>query len=96
FAITSWRRRLRVLEAQAAGATSEEAEDMVPKVKMHLVEVSFDRVSDPQQRNYLKNLPTSFVLPPEDVDELRAAAGELLRQSPGYQHLLEELGGTMK
>jgi NTE family protein len=96
FAVTSWRRRLRILEAQAVGATSEEAEAMVPEIKMHLVEVSFDRVSDPQKRNYLKNLPTSFALSSEDVDELRAAAGELLRQSPDYQHLLEELGGSIR
>ena len=40
------------------------------------------------------NLPTSFVLPPEDVDRLREVAGRLLRQSPEYQTLVRELGGT--
>ena len=93
-AISSWRRRLRVLEAIAAGATPEEAEASVPDIDMLLVEISFDQVSDPERRSYLKNLPTSFVLEPEEVDELRSVAGELLQQSPGYQRLLHDLGAT--
>ena len=36
------------------------------------------------------NLPTSFVLPPEDVDQLREVAGQLLRQSADYQSLVRE------
>jgi NTE family protein len=40
------------------------------------------------------NLPTSFVLPPGDVDRLRQAAGQLLRQSQDFQALLRELGGA--
>jgi NTE family protein len=40
------------------------------------------------------NLPTSFVLPPGDVDKLRAAAGQLLRQSRDFQALLRDLGGA--
>jgi NTE family protein len=40
------------------------------------------------------NLPTSFVLPAEDVDRLRAAAGQLLRQSQDFQSLLREFGGA--
>ena len=31
---------------------------------------------DAEEREYLMNLPTSFVLPPEAVDRLRAAAGK--------------------
>ena len=38
------------------------------------------------------NLPTSFALPPEDVDRLRQAAGQLLRQSQDFQSLLREFG----
>lgn len=93
-AMSSWRRRLRVLEAIAAGATPEEAEASVPDIDMLLVEISFDQVSDPERRSYLKNLPTSFVLEPEEVDALRSVAGELLQQSPGYQRLLKDFGAT--
>jgi hypothetical protein len=40
------------------------------------------------------NLPTSFVLPAEDVDRLREIAGRLLRQSAEYESVVRELGGT--
>ena len=40
------------------------------------------------------NLPTSFELPPEDIDRLRELAGLLLRQSPDYATLVREMGGT--
>jgi NTE family protein len=40
------------------------------------------------------NLPTSFVLPPEDVDRLREVAGQLMRQSAEYESVVRELGGN--
>ena len=43
-------------------------------------------------RTYFMNLPTSFVLPPEDVDRLRDVAGELLRQSADYQAVINNFG----
>ena len=89
--IMSWRRQLAVAQARLAGLSLEEAEAKIPKIDFHLVEVNFDNVPDPQRRSHLKNLPTSFVLPAEDVDDLRTVAGELLRQSPDYQALLEAL-----
>ena len=40
------------------------------------------------------DLPTSFALPEQDVDELREVAGELIRQSPTFQELLQSYGGS--
>ena len=40
------------------------------------------------------NLPTSFVLPAEDVDRLRDVAGRLLRESRDYQSLVRDFGGA--
>jgi hypothetical protein len=40
------------------------------------------------------NLPTTFVLPAEDVDRLREAAGRVLRQSQDFQAVLREFGGA--
>ena len=37
------------------------------------------------------NLPTSFVLPNEEVDRLRALGGRLLRDSPTYRDLLQRI-----
>jgi len=94
--IYGWRREILILRARVAGATEAQAEASVPlpKLTLHTVDVSLDDIGDTKERDYFMNLPTSFVLPPEDVDRLRAAAGQLLRQSPDFQALLREFGGA--
>ena len=94
--IYAWRRELLIARARLAGATEAQAEASVPlpKLSIHTLDVSFDALSDPKERDYLMNLPTSFVLRPEEVDRLRGAAGRLLRESAEYQELVREFGGT--
>jgi NTE family protein len=60
-------------------------------VQGHFVEVSFDLTTDPERRRYLKTLPTSFVLKDEEVDDLREAGRQLLRDSPAFKKLVEQL-----
>jgi|LGOV01.1.fsa_nt_gb NTE family protein len=93
-AIWKWRRDLLVTQARLAGATKEEAEGRAPKVTLHVLDVSFDAISDPKERAFFMNLPTSFVLPAEDIDRLREVAGRLLRQSAEYETIVHELGGS--
>ena len=50
------------------------------------------RASRPAERDYLNLQPTSFVLPPEAVDRLRAAAGTIILASPEFQRLLKDVG----
>jgi NTE family protein len=57
----------------------------------HMVEVSFSQVHDPERRRLLNNLPTSFVLDDEAVDELRTSAREVLRDSEDFQGFLDAL-----
>jgi NTE family protein len=92
--VYAWRRELLIARARLAGATETQAEASLPlpKLAVHAFDVSFDNFADPKQRAYLMNLPTSFVLPPEEVDRLRAAAGQLLRESQDFQSLLREFG----
>ncbi|MGD8762907.1 MAG: patatin-like phospholipase family protein [Desulfobacteraceae bacterium] len=92
--IWKWRRDLLVAQARLAGATEEEAQGSVPKFSLHVLDVSFDAISDPEERASFMNLPTSFVLPPEDIDRLREVAGRLLRQSAEYETIVRELGGS--
>jgi NTE family protein len=94
--IYGWRRELAILRARLAGATEAEAEAKVPlpKLTLHLTDISFDAIKDRAERDRLMNMPTTFVLPAEDVDLLREAAGRLLRQSEDYQSLLREWGGS--
>ncbi len=92
--IMVWRRELRVARARLAGASEVQAEASVPKITLEVIDVSFDALPDPKERAELMNLPTSFVLPPEDVDRLREAAGRLLRQSAEYESVVREFGGA--
>ena len=89
--VASWQRRWQIAEARLAGASQEEAEARFPKLEFDVLDITFDAIGDPAERQYFMNLPTSFVLKEEDVDRLRAVAGELLRQSPVYQEFLTKL-----
>jgi len=58
--------------------------------KNYFVYVDLDQLQDKEQRDRLKQLPTSFVLKPEEVDELRQAAKTVLLNSKQFQHLLND------
>ena len=89
------RSRIRVSRfSEDAGSTEEQAEASIPRMDVHVMEVSFDRITDPERRRQFQDLPTSFVLPEEDVDNLRDVAGELMRQSPEYKAMLRTYGGS--
>ncbi len=68
----------------------------LPDIDCRFIEVSFAGLEDPEERDLLNELPTSFYLAGEDVDRLREAAGKILDQQPEFQSLLLELapGGT--
>jgi NTE family protein len=93
--IMNWRRELKVARARLAGASEAEAEASVPKITLHVIDVSFDAIRDPKERALFMNLPTSFVLPAEDIDGLREVASRLLRQSAEYESLVSDFGGTL-
>ncbi|HVS24506.1 MAG TPA: patatin-like phospholipase family protein, partial [Gammaproteobacteria bacterium] len=61
----------------------------VPDVDIFTIEVSFKMLADKAERDYLNELPTSFVLPAEAVDRLRAAAGKILLASPDLHEALK-------
>jgi NTE family protein len=92
--IVVWRRELLVARARPAGKAEAEAEASVPKVTLQVIDVNFDQIPDAKERAHFMNLPTSFVLPPEDIDRLREVAGRLMRQSAEYESVVRELGGT--
>jgi len=52
-------------------------------------------LKDKVEREYLNQLPTSFVLTDEQVDRLRAAAGKIILDSPDFQRLLKDAGATI-
>ena len=60
-----------------------------------MIDVSFAGLTDAAEREYLNQLPTSFVLSAEAVDRLRTAAGTALAGSEEFQRLLRDLGGAV-
>ena len=66
-----------------------------PDIELHVIDVSFPPLKDKAEVEYLNNLPTSFVLPPEAVDRLRAAAKTIILSSPEFQHLVKDAGAKV-
>ncbi|MCC6869893.1 MAG: patatin-like phospholipase family protein [Burkholderiales bacterium] len=63
-----------------------------PDITIHVIDVSFAAVPDPDERAYLNTLPTSFVLPDEAVDRLRLAAKKAILASPEVKRAIEHNG----
>ena len=59
--------------------------------KIYFIDVAFHSSADPAERAFLDSIPTSLNLPGETVDRLIHAGGRLLRESPAYQSLLQDL-----
>ena len=62
--------------------------------EVYFVEVDFDRLVDQKEGQRLKHLPTSFYLPVEDVDALRAAAREIMTESADFQKFMRDMQGS--
>ena len=59
------------------------------------IEVSFRMLADKKERDYLNQLPTSFALPAEAVDRLRAAATRIILASPDFREMLKASQGRV-
>jgi len=60
---------------------------------IYAIEVSFQALADRKERDYLNQLPTTFALPADAVDRLRAAAKSIILASPDFQEMLKASGG---
>ncbi|MBP6733910.1 MAG: patatin-like phospholipase family protein, partial [Chromatiaceae bacterium] len=89
-------RRIRNSPAYAANKDPAVAAALrVPPAEIYAIDVSFPRLKDKAELDYLNQQPTSFVLPAEAVDRLRAAAGTILMDSPDFQRLLKDVGARV-
>ena len=66
-----------------------------PDAEIYAIDVSFAQLQDKAERDYLNLQPTSFALPAEAVDRLRAAAGKIILESPEFQRLLKDTGAKI-
>lgn len=62
-----------------------------PDAQLFVVNVSFDELTDPAEVQRLNQLPTSLVLAPAAVDELRRAAHRIVYTSPATKAYLQSL-----
>ena len=67
----------------------------IPEAEIYAIDVSFAALKDKAELAYLNEQPTSFVLPPEAVDRLRAAAGTIIMDSPEFKRLLKDVGARI-
>lgn len=65
-----------------------------PALRTCLVEVDFEALADEATRRRFLDLPTTFALPPGDIDALIAVGKQLLEESPAFQRLLHSLAGA--
>jgi hypothetical protein len=63
------------------------------KVDFYPVQVAFEYLASREERAWFKGLPTTFELPRETVDKLRAAGRRLLLEDPQFRKLLKDLEG---
>jgi NTE family protein len=90
---------LRTLRASAAFRKNKDPNlnylTNAPHADIYVVDVSFQALKNKAERDYLNQLPTSFVLPSEAVDRLRAAAASIIVASPDFQSALKDAGGRI-
>ena len=67
----------------------------IPNAEIYAIDVSFPALKDKAELAYLNEQPTTFVLTPEAVDRLRAAAGTIIMDSPEFKRLLKDVGATI-
>jgi NTE family protein len=65
--------------------------EVLPNVEFFDIELSFDKVKDPKVRQRLKTLPTNYHLGGKDIDLLKGAAREILRESDTFRRFVKSL-----
>jgi NTE family protein len=66
----------------------------VPNIELYAIDVSIEAHPDAQERAFLNEAPTSWVLTGEQVDRLRAAPAAILRASDEYARPLRDLAAA--
>lgn len=90
---------LRFLRDSAAFKSNKDPEVerklRVPRAAIYAIDVSFPQLKDLNERAFLNQQPTTFVLPDDAVDRLRAAAGTIIHDSPEFKRLLQDVGASI-
>jgi NTE family protein len=60
-----------------------------PPVEVKFAALTFDQIRDADERRYFNSVPMALSLPAKQVDEVRALAGRLLRESREYNEFIQ-------
>lgn len=60
--------------------------------RFYFTDVGFARIDSDEEREFFQTIPTSFTIPAETIDRLRAIGGVLLESDPAFQQLIAEIG----
>jgi len=93
-----WQTLRRIRNSAAYAANTDPAVTAalrVPDAEIYAIDVSFAALKDKAEMDYLNQQPTTFVLSPEAVDRLRAAAGTIIADSPEFKRLLRDVGAKV-
>jgi len=82
--VKRWEKEVRTTRCDSAVAIPDCGE-----FDVDLVELSFERVKDKGEREYLDRIATSFTLSTEEIIRLRRAAQLLVEESPELRNFLE-------
>jgi len=83
--VKRWETEVRTTRCKTALAIPD-----CDKFDVDLMELSFDRVRDADEREYLDRVPTTFTLSPEQIIRVRRAAHLLVEESADLRSFLEE------
>ena len=90
---------LRMIRNSAAFAANKDPRIAVAlrvaEAEVYAIDVSFPALKDKAELAYLNQQPTTFALPAEAVDRLRAAASTIIMDSPEFKRLLKDVGATI-
>jgi NTE family protein len=81
---------------QSAERWARELSTPKRRVTPYLMEVSFRGIQEAERRRFFNQVPTSFKLSDEQVDQLIQAGREILRNNPEYRRLVADLGGRVQ
>jgi NTE family protein len=81
--------------AAAQGAQCAPNVQVPHKVELYPIQVAFEYIASADERNWFKNLPTSFELPRDTIDRLRAVGRRLLAEDAKFQELMKTLSGCL-
>jgi NTE family protein len=87
----SWRDEVMAERCGNSESGQDYQDSQCAGLDTYFIEVEFDALADESEKQYFKELPTSFKLSGKEVDNLRDAAARILGDSAEFQRLLKDL-----